>query len=78
MPRRAAAAAAAVVVAAGMFAVYSEEVGRWRLGVRGRAGVAASGAESSRPAAGQRQMQMQSRRAVVGVAWRDEVNNGGR
>jgi len=42
--------------------------------VRGQAGVAACGAEASRPAAGQ----MQSRRAVVGVAWRYGVNNGGR
>ena len=60
-------------VAAGMPAVYSGAAGRWKVGARVPGGVA-YGAEASRPAAGQ----MQSRRAVVGVAWRYGVNNGGR
>jgi hypothetical protein len=41
-------------------------VGRWKVGARGQAGVAACGAEASRPAAGQ------SRREELAAAWRKE------
>ena len=47
-------------------------MGRWKVGARGQAGVAACGAEASLPAAGQ------SRRGVVAAAFLDIVlaNNG--
>ena len=48
-------------------------MGRWKVGARGQAGVAACGAEASRPAAGQ------SRREVVAAALLRHVvlaNNG--
>ena len=62
-----------VAAAAGMFAVYSGVVGRWKVGARG----AACDAAASLPAAGQ----SCCREVVVAAAWWDQVKDsvgGGR